>query len=241
MNEIEFRQRAYANPLDDSEEFLAAVQENSERQGIVTELQAFNAALTNTLLDVPVSIELKQSLLDPESLAGVHQPLSAANDGRFWKIAVPIAASFMLALGLFFNFADTSADELEQKVLAHIYMEINFLEMNENLSISSVNNLLELSQVQLAESGDLDSLEVLMASDCLIDRENALHMVVKGDMGAVTVMLIPNAPVQNEFSISDDRFEGWVTPTANGNLIIVGEKNEPLDRYALMLAGNINW
>jgi hypothetical protein len=65
--------------------------------------------------------------------------------------------------------------------------------------------------------------------------------VLKGNVGQVTVMMIPNDPIDTETTISDERFVGMITPTAHGNLVVVGEKDESIQMYSNMLAANINW
>jgi hypothetical protein len=54
-------------------------------------------------------------------------------------------------------------------------------------------------------------------------------------------MVIPNEPIDSELSISDERFEGMITPTEHGNLVVVGEKDEAIQMYSNLLAANINW
>lgn len=271
MNDLEFRQRAYANPQDESDEFLAAILESPERQQLLSELQAFNVELTRTLLDVPDSNELKQRLLDPVALsrtlasgsASESAPdiapdttpdtapdtapdsstirSAAANEGSFWRRALPVAAGLILAISIAFNYWPTSNRALEQEVFAHIYEEIDFLEMDDNVSMATINGIMANVGVQFKERFDFADIEVQVASDCLIAREHSLHMVVKGEKGPITMMIIPNFPVKNEFSISDSRFEGIISPTPNGNLVVIGEKDESLDRYTILLASNINW
>ena len=54
-------------------------------------------------------------------------------------------------------------------------------------------------------------------------------------------MVIPNEPIGGQIAISDDRFEGVITPTPGGNLVVIGEKEESIQQYSTMLAANITW
>jgi len=65
--------------------------------------------------------------------------------------------------------------------------------------------------------------------------------MLQGSTGAINVIVINNSPVTNEFSIKDDRFSGIVIPMGDGNLILIGEKNENLDQYKSMFSQNIEW
>jgi hypothetical protein len=55
------------------------------------------------------------------------------------------------------------------------------------------------------------------------------------------VIVINNSPVDVEFSIRDERFNGIVVPMAQGNMILVGEKNEDLNQYVSMFSENVEW
>ena len=46
--------------------------------------------------------------------------------------------------------------------------------------------------------------------------------------------------MDREIVFSDDRFEGLITPTPDGNLVVVDEKEESIQIYSTMLAANIN-
>lgn len=53
-------------------------------------------------------------------------------------------------------------------------------------------------------------------------------MVVEGDVGPVTVMMLPASPVRVQYLINDGRFNGLVMPAGEGSVAVVGEKGESL-------------
>ena len=67
------------------------------------------------------------------------------------------------------------------------------------------------------------------------------HLVLEGSQGAVSLIVINNSPVDVEFSIRDERFIGIVVPMEQGNMILVGEKNEDLNQFASMFSKNVEW
>ena len=77
-----------------------------------------------------------------------------------------------------------------------------------------------------------------------MDIENGVqgvHMVVQGDVGPMTLMVLLNTPVSQDMEISDARFDGMISAMPGGNLVVVGEKEESIERFSTMLAANINW
>ena len=53
--------------------------------------------------------------------------------------------------------------------------------------------------------------------------------------------VINNSPVSVEYSFHDDRFNGIVVPMGEGNMVLVGERNEDLEQYKTLFADNIDW
>ena len=86
------------------------------------------------------------------------------------------------------------------------------------------------------------NFEVRSAKPCeILPAYESAHLVLQGSQGAISVIVINNSPVDVEFSIRDDRFEGIVLPMEQGNMILVGEKNEDLSQYASLFSENVEW
>ncbi|MBT5484496.1 MAG: DUF3379 family protein [Gammaproteobacteria bacterium] len=245
MNDQLFNDRAHANPHDDSPEFLEAIAQKPERQALLVELKALDSFLKSGLSAVSAPDHLKQRLLDiPEGTLHPDTNVSAANES-FWRRNVQYAAGLVVALGLLALMLPGKVNPMEELVFNHIYSELSFLDDDTPIPMAVVNNIMN-SQVGIGfrQSPEMNSLEIDVTEDCWVDIQNGLkgiHMVVKGNAGQVTVMVIPNEPIDSELSISDERFEGMITPTEHGNLVVVGEKDEAIQMYSNLLAANINW
>ena len=245
MNDQQFIERAHANPHDDSPEFLAAVARNPERQQLLDGLKRFDDVLKAGLSSVAPPAGLRQSLLDiPEGALHPDTAVAAANDS-FWRRNARYAAVLVIAIGILAIFLQGETDPMEDLVFSHIYSELSFLDENNSLSLDEVNvAMISWVGSDLASTSDTQSLDISFTKDCWVDFANgvqAFHMIMQGNVGPVTVMIIPNTPLDAELAIADDRFEGMIRPTAGGNLVVVGEKNEAVRRYSTLLASNINW
>ena len=88
--------------------------------------------------------------------------------------------------------------------------------------------------------GPSQRFDVRFAKPCtILPAYESAHLVLEGRQGAVSV--INNSPVDVEFSIRDERFIGIVVPMEQGNMILVGEKNEYLNQFASMFSKNVEW
>jgi hypothetical protein len=204
--------------------------------------------IRRALLSVSAPAELRQKLLQPELLAPRKADVLSlfglsANDGIFRRV-LPVAACLVIAMGIAFWSTDTRHAALEEEIFAHMYLEEGLLDrpQAELISLPIVNSRMEEvvgAHLQMSEA--VENLEVTFAKDCWVARKIGFHLVMKGEMGAVTVMMIPSQDKDVEFNISDARFDGLVTPTDGGYLVVVGNKQEPIAEYRTLLSSQLDW
>lgn len=243
MNDREFTERLFANPQDDSPEFLAALEGNSPREEQRAKLRDFDAVLRRELTSIAVPGDLRQKLLNPAgNSAARNSNEHAAANAHWFRRALPVAACLVVAIGLGVYSRGAQNAELEAEILAHVYWEAAFLDRTEALGMPALNAKLdEVLGASMEDDGDTADMLVTYADDCWVAKKIAVHMIMRGETGPVSVMMIPNTPVDSEFSIGDERFEGLVTPTAGGNLVVIGEKQEAIAEYRNLVAGNLHW
>jgi hypothetical protein len=245
MKDQQFNERAHANPHDDSTEFLEAAASSPERLQLVAELKQFDSDLRASLEAVSAPEGLKQTLLDiPEGMLHPDTEVAAANDS-FWRRNVQYAAGLVLAIGVLAIFMQGEANPMEDMVFSHIYSELEFLDDDTPLALAEVNTVMN-SRIgsEFMQSPDMENLNINVTEDCWVDLENGIngvHMVVQGDVGPVTIMVLPNTPVEQDMEISDSRFDGMISAMPGGTLVVVGEKEESIERFSTMLAANISW
>ncbi len=245
MDDQLFLERAHANPHDDSAEFILAASENPARQTLLENLKALDERLESGLGSVSAPDHLKQALLDiPEGSLHPDTQAVSANDS-FWRRNFQYAAGLVVAVGVIALMLPGKDSPLEEVVMRHLYSEMAFLEDDTPVSMSFVNNLMTSSLgTGFLQSPEMENIEIDVSQDCWVDFQNGVkgvHMVMKGNVGQITVMVIKNQPLAREIAISDERFEGIITPTPGGNLVVIGEKDESIQQYSSMLAANINW
>lgn len=263
MDELEFRKRIYANPRELDQEVIDAAGADPVLQKILDESLRFEDSLGDLLAspEIPEGLVGRlQAIPEAETASGDEavtagpsnvSPLRASKPSFFQYYA--IAASLILAVGIVFSLMSNSGPSpadaaFGDELLAHLY--------HDNLEIDDITGgaayaLLELDEVNinLANTGtrmvSLDSTEefgVRSAKPCeILPAYESAHLVLQGSRGAISVIVINNSPVDVEFSIRDDRFEGIVLPMEGGNMVLVGEKDEDLSHYASLFAENVEW
>jgi hypothetical protein len=204
--------------------------------------QELDDLIRRELLSVSAPVELRQKLLQPEQTAPRTMFSLAANDSLFRR-ALPVAACLVVALGITFWSTDSRQAMLEDEIFTHMYLEGQL--DNENaaaIPLNAVNARMEQWMgAHLAMSDAVDGLEVTFAKDCWVAQQMAFHLIMKGETGAVTVMMIPSDEKGAAFNISDEKYNGLVTPTDGGYLVVVGNKQEPIAEYRNLLSDKLEW
>lgn len=267
MDELEFRERVYANPKEIAREILDASRANPAYQKILAEAVEFENALS-ALLN---SAELPDGLAARLTAIPARDALEAAENSQSDDLApasnvshiqskkqnffqyYAVAASLVLALGVTFslNFdnAPSAADAVfGDTVLYHIHRDLEEIDDITNgqihtvLGLSEVNISMASAGTRLVSHDSSPSFDVRSAKPCeILPAYGSAHLVLAGSQGAVSLIVMNNPPVTVEFPIRDDRFSGIIMPMSAGNMILVGEKNEDLNQYKAMFSENVEW
>jgi hypothetical protein len=247
MDNSEFETRAFANPDDQSQDFLDAVENDPSRQQFLDDLRNFNARLGKSLADVTVPENMAQRLKD---VAGSDSESAEVVPIKPWQSMqkLAMAASVVLVLGLtysvlFSGSAPTPADlAFGDQVLSHIYLEIDEVNSSQRIDSQILTDVMSSVGGQLRDDSAAENLAVSFAKPCIIIPENrSAHFALTGNQGPINVIVVNNSPVQAEFNVGDSRFSGVVIPFEGGNLIIIGEQQESLDQYFDLLTENVEW
>jgi len=173
--------------------------------------------------------------------AAPARTMAAANDS-FWRRALPVAACMALLLGLAYRFQPAQDTPLSQEILRHVYAEARFLNSTDHVSLAEVNSRMgKTIKAQLESSRDTDVMDVHFSKDCWIAKQVAMHLIIGGDTGPVSVMMIPSQVVHQETVFNDERFTGTITPMGSGTLVVLGNRAEPLGKYTAMVQSHLHW
>lgn len=260
MNEIEFRKRLYTNPLEVSQELLAAAGADPALQKFLDQTRELETEIVALVNAVEAPSGLADKLMAITGTASTETELQnlgdvaskpAANNNFFQYYA--IAASLLLALGVTFSLTfDSGPSSTEiavgDDVLRHLYLDgFEIDEVNNELNttifgLPAINAVMAESGTRLVSNDLLQNLAIRSAKPCeVMPAFQSAHLIFEGTQGAVSVIVINNRPVSIEYSFHDERFNGIVVPMGEGNMVLVGENNEDLEQYKTLFADNIDW
>jgi len=181
-------------------------------------------------VDVPDGLSsrilLRQRLTSPH-LTSPHLTSQQQHNRRRngW---LAFAASLILGLAVLLGVEHQIAEpSLEQAVLRHVNDELHHLKDNYDLDLAKLNRVLG-DYGSKVES--LSNRRINYAGACQMRRLRGAHLVIDGEQGPITVLLMPSEFVDAHKPIKDKRFQGVITPVENGSLAILGEDPKEVER-----------
>jgi hypothetical protein len=249
MEDFEFRKRGLANPNDSSEDFIAAAQASAERTQWLQDLQALDARVHAAALSIVVPAGLAarlKSQADPATTTASVTPLPVRS--RYQRYYA-MAASLVITLGVIMSSglwtARPSAADIKfhDDIIGHMYRETPRIDnATADLSMEEINQVIEAAGGHLREDERIKSAHIKFANDCnVVPSIKGAHIVLEGTKGSVSVIMIHNSPVSTEFDVNDPRFQGKIIPFGQGNLVILGEKEESLESYETLITETFEW
>ncbi len=67
------------------------------------------------------------------------------------------------------------------------------------------------------------------------------HLVIQGERGPVTILLMPEEKVSGAQLFGDDVIQGVILPVGNGSIAIVGGAGERLDEIQERVRNSVTW
>jgi len=128
----------------------------------------------------------------------------------------------------------TLADEL----LAHIDHERTSLVVTD-VAVSDAR----LESVVTADIARLDHSAGLItyAQSCVIGGHSVPHLVIQGEHGPVTILLMPDEMVSGPQTVTGESVNGVILPVGDGSIAIIGEREESLDRIEKRVLDSVTW
>lgn len=235
MDDLQFRRSIYADPNNKDQEFLDAINADPAKQKFAQEIKQLDDKIAQAM-NVPVPDDLYNKLILRQTLASHQQ------QKRKKRIHLAMAASVAFAVGLTLNFMQFSSaySTLGDYALAHVYHEDNHWQNSDEAKVS----LTRLNQKMAAFDGSfLNTVGQLIAADyCRFDSMKSLHLVFQGKTSLVTVFIVPqNDDLRFDARFNDNNLQGRSEQFDKTNIIVIGDKNEPLKQWQENIRDNIRW
>jgi hypothetical protein len=210
------------------------------------EMQALDETICRALmLDVP---ELRVPEL-PEVIAEVSPKTSALTTDNVVSLPrrrsvsptwLAVAATVVVAalLGLRILGPGTEYAPLGEQVLAHIDHEAASLQVT-NVAVSDE----QLSSVVTEYAARMNHGAGLItyARSCEINGRDVPHLVIQGEYGPVTILLMPYERIQQAETLSGEHLNGIILPVGDGSIAIVGPREERLESIQKRVIESVTW
>jgi hypothetical protein len=187
-----------------------------------------------------------------EEVKAHPMPGSASRSRRRWVTPLALAAALLLVLGLIagssqwlpaqWSSARPDAAPVAVAVLDHIVAEPAALDATRAVAEPTVRLLLVSLGLRIdAQALGAGLQPVRYAARCRIRNHDGLHLVLTGETGPVTLLLMPHTQLWRSAPIRSEHFKGLLIPAGHGSLAIVGTPNESVTPIARRIQRELVW
>ena len=152
-----------------------------------------------------------------------------------------IAATVLLAVVLGTRFSgheDMVYESLADEVLAHVSHIPSALQVTDvTVTDAHLYEVVPANIAQLDRSAGL----ITFAETCVIKGNSVPHLVIQGERGPVTIVLMPNEMVDEAVSLNDEHSQGVILPVGGGSIAIIGARGESLEKIEQQILQSVMW
>ena len=199
-------------------------------------LKALDLKIAKALqIDVP---ELRMpELPDLESDEVATLPVRKRSTKPMW---FAVAATVVLAtsIGVRMSGVFESYDSLAEEVLAHLDHEPWALRITDEAV--SDDRLLRAVPASLAIFERGDAL-ITYAQPCIINGKTVPHLVVQGQHGPVTILLMSGEKISEVTPLDGANVRGVIIPVGDGSIAIIGDREEGLEPIRKDVVNAVTW
>jgi hypothetical protein len=175
---------------------------------------------------VELDRRLRAALQVPVPPSALGPRVAVATARPRWTMPLALAASasaVALLVGLLWSAWPRAA--LATDVVAHMAHEPGAWSTSEPLPASRVAAALERRGVTLRD----DAVDVTYVQTCWFRGHRVSHLVVTGDGGPVTVMVLPAESIPGRQAFDEQGYRGVLVPAKRGGLAVLARDGDPVD------------
>jgi len=151
-----------------------------------------------------------------------------------------VAAAVLLAVFVGVRAPDMSSADgsLEEQVLAHLDHEPQALRVTRTRVSDS--RLAEVVPANVAAMNDDVGL-ISYARSCVINGKKVPHLVIQGEHGPVTILLMPGEKITQAKTLDGVGIQGVILPVGDGSIAIIGDREEKLGQIEKNVLDSVTW
>ncbi len=159
-----------------------------------------------------------------------------AHKRQRWLVSLALVAGVTAAVGLTTTLSQPGQG-LAKDLIAHVEQEPQAL--MSQLEVSHARLGMALRAVGIALDGDIG--QVTYAGLCRVRNGLGVHLVVAGQSGPITVLILPTERLEAARTFEQGHHRGIVIPGDRGSVAVVGHPNEPLQPIAYGVNRALRW
>ena len=242
MNCDQYKEAIAADPSESFDGGAVHSAECSACSAFKAEMQALDVRISAALkIDVPeLSMPEFPSVASKEKVVDISSRRRITWTTPAW---VGLAASVVLAVVIGVRFVDTDHSNdiegsLAEQVIAHLDFEPNSLRITD-VAVSD-ESLDSVVRPEIA-SMNRDLGLITYAMSCKINGREVPHLVMQGEKGPVTILLMPFEMIDGPIRLDGQSIEGVILPVGDGSIAIIGERGEPIDQLTKEVRESVKW
>ena len=243
MNCEEYREAIATDPSFDGG--AGHLNECAACQQYRSDMQALDQRISRALaidvpeLQVPELPELSTSKSEL-STSKSDNVIALPNRRRQSQAWFAMAATVVVAALLGVRLVGTGIeyDSLADEILAHLDGEPNALRVTDvAITAKRLNAVVPADIANMDHSAGL----ITYAQTCPIGGYDVPHLVIQGERGPVTILLMPEVSISEPQRLSGENVNGVILPVGDGSIAIIGERDERLDRIEESVLKSVAW
>ena len=149
-----------------------------------------------------------------------------------------MAATVVVAALIGIRFVGVDNQTLAEEVLAHLDGEPNALVVTD-IAVSD-ERFRSVVPARIA-SMDRNAGLITYAQSCEINGKDVPHLVIQGEHGPVTILLMPDEKIPSALPLEGDTVHGVILPVGSGSIAIIGVREERLDLIEERVLKSVTW
>jgi len=241
MNCEQYKEAIAADPSESFDGGALHSAECSSCNVLKAEMRALDARIATALaIDVP---ELAMPELPPVTAEEKIVDLASRRPGKFTTpVWLALAASVVLATVIGVRMINPDIWDgrgtLAEQVIAHLDHEPRALTVTD-VAVSD-RKLYSVVRPAIATM-DRDVGLITYARSCEIDGMEVPHLVMQGEKGPITILLMPKEMVDMPISLDGKSIEGVILPVGKGSIAIIGERGERMNEVETRVIDSVKW
>jgi hypothetical protein len=122
--------------------------------------------------------------------------------------------------------------------MAHLDHEPNALQVSDERV--SERRLDKVVRAKVADVNEEIGL-ITYARTCVINGNRIPHLVIQGESGPVTLLLMPDEEIEDAIPLDGQGVHGVILPLGHGSIAIIGEREERIGEIQDRVIDSVKW